>query len=98
MRAVIDYDAARDRYIFYVGGDSYAIRYRPQDDITQVSLTSGDERPPFIELSREEYEVISEEILLRETPRYADPALLREMLDDTRTLRDRVLAMLERNV
>jgi hypothetical protein len=96
MRAEIDYDAALQRISIYMGGDGYGV-YRDEEGIQRIQmLRLGDERRPFLTLQREEYDSIADAILVRESPRHADPALLREMLDDTRETRDRVRTMLER--
>jgi hypothetical protein len=96
VRAEIDYNAATQRVTIYLGGTDVAF-FRDENGVMNLmTLKPGDERPAFVRWEREVYEAIADAILLRESPRHADPALLREMLDDTRETRDRVLTMLER--
>jgi hypothetical protein len=95
MRAEIDYDPATQRVTIFIGTENMALFRNEDGQISWIEMRPGDERPAFVRWEREVYETIADAILLKESPRHADPALLREMLDDTRGIRDRILAMLE---
>jgi hypothetical protein len=96
MRAEIDYDMSRQRYLVYIGDPNVALWRDDDGKLLVRPMKPGDERPVFLQMEPEVYEAIADAILLRESPRNADPALLREMLDDAREVRDRILVMLER--
>jgi len=91
MRTVIDYRPERDVYNFYLSAGKHAL----DSDGSWVKLEQGDEIPVFMTLSLEQYSAIRNAILERESPRLAESALLKEMLEDTRTVRDRMISLVE---
>jgi hypothetical protein len=95
MEGRIGYDPARKQYTFYVGGGGAAL-YREVGETRIVNVERpGDEWPPFLKMSEEEYRALRDAIVAYEHPQIADRALLREAWDDARETRDRLLTMLE---
>jgi hypothetical protein len=91
MRAVIDYRPDRAMLDIYMGSESFALTYGGGS----FKVEQNEERPTFLSLNMEEYAAIRDAILERESPRLAEASLLKEMLLDTREVRDRLLTLVE---
>ena len=96
MRGIIDYRPERQQYVFYLGGNG-AYLHREVGDTTIQTPKAGEDILPYIKMSAEDYAALRDAILERESPRLAEAALLKEMLEDARDVRDRLLTLVERD-
>lgn len=100
MNFVIADDPARDEVILYLRGDGYVVTMKdplaPSRDVH--TLQGGDEAQAFLRLNVREYAALERAVLERAAPFLAERNLLMDSLTDARTLRDRLLTMLERQV
>lgn len=70
---------------YYLNEDGDYVEYRPGDMIN-----------PYLSLDEDLYAELAKGIIEFERPNMPDPELIRESLDDTRVVRDRLLAIVER--
>lgn len=94
MRLIIDYRAELDRYNLFLSESDVAFVYS-DEGIQAIKVDAGGEMPVFMSLHHEFYHALVDGILKAESPRLAEAALLNEMLGDARTVRDRLLAIVE---